>query len=661
MSSAIKGEATYTALKECRPRCWGPLRTMTAVDTYVGQTGHADGSAYPVLEGSGKVKSRTGYEYTGALRDGEPAGSGVQRWDDGRTVRGHFLHGTVAGSGALDWPNGDVYTGELCESVRHGRGTLVSDAGRSRYTGEWDQGMRHGRGTQEYPDGSVYEGGWQRNERHGAGCLRYSTGDTYEGAWCGDSASGYGVMGWIAGNGNYYRELYKGEWKAGCPEGSGVSVYIAIPRELIATATSSEALALPSQYAAPTEALLNVYVGAYQHGQRHGQGVFYYADGSCYEGGWAAGEKSGPGRFTTAVGEVEAKRWTAGEAGLEGGAAGQTLEQAPPSLVPSVSPQGLGSLLETEEELQVSLRLLLLRYNTTLKLLFRAYCHRSNDVALPTTRHDWWQHRLPGRMTLTQVLCLLHDARILSSRFSVGAALHVVAEVLRVEAVTWSAVVAATSLPATLVAVEEAEGSVNYRQFCETLIRVAATVNGGPALTTMQAKVGALLDGALSSVPAAAPVAVAATFLPRSLALRSDVERHQAALRRCYAELHCVEDGVRYGVPLRVCLAALARTLTKCMLSPAAVVSHLAWLKTAEKADEDAKGSTPAASLAQELLAAAVAKNRRVQQLDEDAETAQSFVEFVETVMTIVDLAKRHGVANTDEVLSELQYSLFAA
>ncbi|KAG5484702.1 hypothetical protein LSCM1_06519 [Leishmania martiniquensis] len=664
MAIALKDEAAYAALKECRPRIWGPLRTMTAVDSYVGETREADAASYPVLEGHGTLHSRMGYVFTGSLCEGEAFGNGIQQWRDGRTVCGPFRHGTVTGRGSLYWPGGDVYTGDLCESVRHGHGTLVSDSGKSRYTGDWHRGMRHGHGTQVYPDGSNYDGEWQHNSRHGNGCMRYSTGDIYEGAWCDGTPCGTGVMGWVDPSGCFYRELYRGEWRAGSPHGSGVSTYVSMPKDRPLD-PSPTPLAVPSQYAAPAEALLNVYVGRYRHGQRHSRGVFYYADGSCYEGGWTSGAKSGAGYFTSAVGDVQTM--SAAQEQVEEAAektvANSNSEESPPSVVPTVSPRGLGSLLETEEDLQVTLHLLLLRYNTTLKTLFQAYSHRSAHVALPITRSDWWQHRLPGRMTLTQCLCLLHDARIIGSRFSIGAALRAVAEVLRVEAATSGVARAATALAATLTAVSEAEGTLDYRQFCEWLIRVAVQVNGGPMCTTLKAKVSSLLDGPLGHVSGASSRAVAAAFLPNSLQHREDVQRHLSALKRCYAELQSVKDGGRYGVSVRSCLAAMETALAKFRLSPACVVEKLAWLRAepvpTEGTTTNVQTSTEEASLAQEMVTSAVAKNRQVHQLDEDARTEQSFVEFVETVMTIVELAHHRGFTNTDVLLADLLRRLF--
>ena len=46
------------------------------------------------------------------------------------------------------------------------------------------------------------------------------------------------------------------------------------------------------------------YVGAWSDGTRHGQGAFFYANGSRYEGSWERGQKVGHGVFTFEDGSV---------------------------------------------------------------------------------------------------------------------------------------------------------------------------------------------------------------------------------------------------------------------------------------------------------------------------------------------------------------------
>lgn len=46
------------------------------------------------------------------------------------------------------------------------------------------------------------------------------------------------------------------------------------------------------------------YTGEYQHGRRHGQGVFRLRDGNEYDGEWKDDRPSGMGKFTDAKGVV---------------------------------------------------------------------------------------------------------------------------------------------------------------------------------------------------------------------------------------------------------------------------------------------------------------------------------------------------------------------
>jgi hypothetical protein len=669
-----EGEATYAALKAIRPHQAGLLRTITAVDSYVGTTKCTNTDAYPVLDGVGTVHARLGYTFSGSLEEGEPSGYGVLQWRDGRSVVGTFTHGCVDGVGTLRWPNGDTYSGELHRNVRHGSGSFVSENGAARYEGGWRDGMRHGEGVQQYANGSVYKGQWAYNARHGRGTLRYHTGDVYEGEWVADVPSGYGSMGWVDSSKRLYKELYVGEWRGGKPEGSGQSTYVSLPKQSTAPADTPTPPPVPSIFMVPAEARLNVYVGEYRNGQREGAGTFYYADGSCCHGLWKGGVKCGSGVFISAVGELREEQSTTGAD--EGGQASAL------AAVPTVSPHGLGNLLESEEDLRLTLHNLLQRYNTTLKSLFQHCCRLKDAVALPSTPRNWWQQRLPGRATLTQCLALLHAAHIIGAAFTIGDALRTAAVVVSIEATnqaTRSLSPSSQTLKSLSSAVDDinqADGALSYRQFCEWLIRVAAQVERGPTTITITDKLRALLEGPLGTGVATATSAVAAVFLPHSLQHTTDVQALLPALQRCYKELqtvcsgdksseesHCGHDGLRCGsgVSLRSSLTAMQSTLARHRIAPASVVAALAWLKDAEVPTlRDGVSTAPSLLLTQELRMSAVAKNKAVQQPDEDTEATQSFVEFVETLMTIADLVHDSDGAGTKVFLEEVQGGLFA-
>lgn len=675
-----EGHATYAALKALRPHQTGLLRTITAVDGYVGTTQSRDGQPYVVLEGVGTLHARLGYTFSGAIKDGEPSGQGLLRWEDGHTVMGVFAHGTVDGTGQLEWPNGDVYTGDLRRSVRHGEGTFITDGGAARYEGGWQDGMRHGTGVQQYANGSLYSGQWAHNARQGRGTLRYQSGDVYEGEWNDDVPAGHGVMGWVDASKLYYKELYAGAWRCGMPDGAGQSTYVTLPRLALTPVEAAAPLPAPSQFIAPPEARLNVYVGEYRDGQREGTGTFYYADGSCYQGRWVAGAKRGPGSFTSAVGEVREEA---------DGVAASELDAL--ATVPVVSPHGLSSLLESEEDLRPTLHNLLQRYNTTLKSLFQHCCQLREAVALPTTPLDWWQQRLPGRATLTQCLALLHATHILGAAFTIGDALRTAITVVQIEttrlenSVPSAPVRSPHELSSAVEDINEAGGALNYRQFCEWLIRVAAQVERGPGAITVSAQLSALLDGPLRAASASAPStlpvapAVASAFLPHSLTHAADVQAHLPLLRTCYGALKSVCDGVSSssssngndkgvtntpGVSLRCALTALHSTLVHHDVAPACVVASLAWLRDAaadcSQGEASAAAGAASTTLAQELRAAAMAKNKQVQQPDENAEAVQSFVEFVETVMTIADLVHDVDGTGVHDLLQQVRAGLFA-
>lgn len=62
------------------------------------------------------------------------------------------------------------------------------------------------------------------------------------------------------------------------------------------------------------------YEGAWQAGQRHGEGVAIYADGAIYEGAFANGQRHGQGKLTMPAGFTYIGDWSRGEITGEGSA-----------------------------------------------------------------------------------------------------------------------------------------------------------------------------------------------------------------------------------------------------------------------------------------------------------------------------------------------------
>ena len=51
------------------------------------------------------------------------------------------------------------------------------------------------------------------------------------------------------------------------------------------------------------------YEGQYVNDERHGQGTFWFPDGSVYEGNWAEGQRHGHGEYKYANGDTYKGNW----------------------------------------------------------------------------------------------------------------------------------------------------------------------------------------------------------------------------------------------------------------------------------------------------------------------------------------------------------------
>lgn len=460
----------YEALKEARdpPSSKHPLCT---VETFHG-TVNRDGSYH----GLGYLSSCMQYQYTGEFSHGEIAGEGHIAWLNGYKVDGQFADGVPNGRGTITWPNGDTYEGDLVNGVRHGTGTLISHEGKAVYEGTWYRSSRHGKGTQRYTDGSVYTGDWKLGAREGMGMITYANGDCYEGEWFNNERHGKGSMGWKQGS-SYYVEMYDGGWEHGLPHGKGVSTYI---RPSVSKEASVD-ISTPLSYAPPVTSVINVYRGRFSKGAREGFGTFFYADGSAYEGQWANNKKNGRGKFVNCNGATFFCTYVDD--------APQNLpnlvELSNASLVPEVYIEDIGGIPDGNvEQLSTTIKSLLLRFNTPLRGMFSSYANQENDVAFVFTPKTWWKHRLPYRINIPQFLRLLSDKGILQGLVTVATVIECIADVIERE---FNVVMNYDYFDPSKDHKEELKakvyrltGSLNYRQFAETIIRLAPKVCVGP-------------------------------------------------------------------------------------------------------------------------------------------------------------------------------------
>ncbi|KAG8340401.1 putative MORN repeat [Trypanosoma vivax] len=484
----VEDEATriYEFLKGISPQnaaaCAVPL---TTVRRYVGGL-DADGH----FDGRGTLISAMGFFYEGTFVSGCMEGHGRIVWNSGATYEGFFRGGAPNGYGTLIQANNDKYVGEVRNSVRHGVGELTTAHG--VYTGTWCNGKREGSGRQTYADsGSFYEGQWSENMRHGRGLLLYPNGDLYDGMWCRGKRHGKGSMGWKAG-GNHFVEVYEGEWCDGIPHGHGRSTYV---HYIDASRTPPDPDSL-SDFAPSCNAVVNVYSGEFCQGKRHGFGVFFYADGSTYEGEWYEGKKEGRGKFTSNVGVTYFGNFTDDEINSLPG------EEEGVDPLPTVSKVLLFGVGESSvEEATSALRLLVLRFNNALKDLFTTYSAKSHDIHFITTPSDWWRHRPPGHICTPQFLRLLNDAHIINGHITISEIIDCVVttveEEIKAEGIEnegpWT-----NRLKQVRSDLLRLDGYLSYRQFVESLVRLATLTCIGPHFGEVSRRFMAIVEGSLA-------------------------------------------------------------------------------------------------------------------------------------------------------------------
>jgi len=242
-----------------------------------------------------------GHRYEGCFHSGMMHGQGIYTWADGTVYQGEFQWNVVNGKGRYQWADGSSYEGEVKRGLRHGQGKFVGAEGFPMYEGWWRDGVRHGTGALWYDEEkkTVYEGEWCENKRHGKGSMRWRPergrvtaltaggprkkktqppiqGNLYQGDWRDDQKSGVGVMQWFD-----RRERYEGEWARDMQNGQGEHVWMDEGPEETSLGTQKQ--------------MCNRYVGSWKNGQRHGHGVFFYANGAKYTGQWAENAKDGYG------------------------------------------------------------------------------------------------------------------------------------------------------------------------------------------------------------------------------------------------------------------------------------------------------------------------------------------------------------------------------
>ncbi|XP_057291663.1 radial spoke head 10 homolog B2-like isoform X3 [Hydractinia symbiolongicarpus] len=211
-------------------------------------------------------------------------GKGCTYLKGGIVYKGWFKNGKMHGQGTCSWPNGTVFVGDFVENVitgrgkRHGKGIIYYDHnGESYYDGNWCENTKAGFGIRRFAKLWINVN-FMRSFFFGIliffSFFRFKNGNMYEGNWENNKRNGKGTMYWY----NLGQE-YSGDWVDGIQTGYGENIWF-LKR------------VSNSQYP-----LRNHYIGEFLNGERHGNGIFYYASGAIYNGQWKNNMKHGDGKF----------------------------------------------------------------------------------------------------------------------------------------------------------------------------------------------------------------------------------------------------------------------------------------------------------------------------------------------------------------------------
>ena len=209
-----------------------------------------------------KLQTRSGICYEGTLQQGYMHGKASMQFPDGTCFDGSIAANALTGPAVVSY-DAMRYHGTLLDGQHHGAGVLEVMGGGAKYEGEFAHGRRHGTGTLQAAEEAAhgYRGDWCNDQKHGQGTMTYASGSHYSGQWRHDQKCGFGAMQW-----KVRRERYRGFWADNQPSGVGEHVWFAGVH--------------PSAGSHAAVTRCNRYIGMFEAGQRHGEGVMLYSTGA---------------------------------------------------------------------------------------------------------------------------------------------------------------------------------------------------------------------------------------------------------------------------------------------------------------------------------------------------------------------------------------------
>ena len=292
-----------------------------------------------IRHGYGILTHKNGDTYTGQWVFDQTHGFGKYEWRDSpeshpkQTYEGMWKDGMRHGDGiCIFHANNNKYIGEWVADQMCGAGTMIfeqdsKDPKRAKeiYEGMWRDSKFHGRGKITKANGNQYEGDFVMNRKHGWGVLDYvnlaNEVCRYEGCFENDQKHGWGVL-------HKSNTMFSGVWQYNSRGGWGQLKTFDAPFDAFDAAnrvclSCSEGEFVGNdivgdvtfekygeyKYVGPVvDGLMHgdfgiytsytndyVYSGNFQHGRKHGYGMFRYNNGDYYDGEFKEGNKHGDG------------------------------------------------------------------------------------------------------------------------------------------------------------------------------------------------------------------------------------------------------------------------------------------------------------------------------------------------------------------------------
>ncbi len=154
--------------------------------------------------GFGKLTTKK-YTLLGTWRKNKFTGWCRETNNKGNYLEAKFINGFANGKGILGDKKGNKYTGDFVNSVRCGKGELITD--KFHYIGDFVNNMMEGYGKIKFlKEGHEYEGQFKKNQIEGWGVFFWKNGDKYEGQMKNGKLNGKGK--YYYNNGNIFEGIF---------------------------------------------------------------------------------------------------------------------------------------------------------------------------------------------------------------------------------------------------------------------------------------------------------------------------------------------------------------------------------------------------------------------------------------------------------------------